>query len=92
MGYRLCFLIRKLGLGWGTGLENRLQNRLDLLRCISIGKSLNTIPTLFQPSRAPRIIVGLVRMTIPIEFNNMLSLSADKIHNVRANGMLAAKA
>lgn|GEM_PF-3045254 len=57
-----------------------------------IRKSLNPIPMFFQPGRPPSIIVGLVRVAVTVEFNNMLSLSADKIHNVRTNRMLATKA
>lgn len=88
----LRFIIRKLGLEWGTGLKNCLQDRLEIAMDFVIRKSLNTIPAFFQPSSPPSVIVGLVGVTISIEFNNKLFLSADKINNERANGMLATKA
>jgi len=77
---------------WGTGLENGLQDRLDIAPDFIIRKSLNTIPTFLQPGSPSRVIFRLVCMTIPVEFNNMLSPSADKINNVRAKRVLAAKA
>lgn len=57
-----------------------------------IRKSLNSIPASFQPGSPPSVVFGLVGVTIAIEFDHMLFLAADKIHNERANGMLAPKA
>src|SRR3990172_6785641 len=72
------------------GIENSLRHSLGIRQDVVVPESQDVIALSLQPARTLFIVRDLLRMLTTLHFDDYPAFETDKIHDERANRLLAA--